>query len=66
MDGRLFDDNKVKASYARETDFFQSQQGEWLPTASTLPAVPMLPALAGLPAGMMGGLPVHGTRPLAS
>eukprot|EP00198_Chlamydomonas_reinhardtii_P003163 XP_001692499.1 predicted protein [Chlamydomonas reinhardtii] len=31
MDGRMFDENKVRAVYVSEADFFRAQAGEWLP-----------------------------------
>lgn len=33
MEGRMFDDNKVRAVFVSEPDFFRAQAGEWLPAA---------------------------------
>ncbi len=33
MDGREFDDRKVKATYASDDQYYKSQAGEWLPVA---------------------------------
>lgn len=37
MDGRTFDENKIKASFASEADFARAHAGEWLSNASSLP-----------------------------
>uniref|UniRef100_A0A383VCI1 RRM domain-containing protein n=1 Tax=Tetradesmus obliquus TaxID=3088 RepID=A0A383VCI1_TETOB len=61
MDGRLFDDNKVKASHVTEVDYNRAAAGEWI-TPAPLPAVSALgsmPGMAGMPnlgAGLMPGL----------
>ncbi|MEW5312395.1 MAG: hypothetical protein WDW38_004034 [Sanguina aurantia] len=45
MDGRMFDVNKVKATFVSESDFARAQAGEWI-----------APAAVGMPSGMMGGM----------
>lgn len=49
MDGRMFDDNKVKADYVTELDYNRARAGEWILQGPGLPA--------GLPAGLPGGFP---------
>jgi len=39
MDGRMFDDNKVKANYSTEFDFSRAQQGEWIQAAPAIQQV---------------------------
>lgn len=53
MDGRMFDVNKVKATFVSESDFARAQAGEWIaPSAVGMPP--------GMLPGMMGGMPGYG------
>eukprot|EP00879_Flechtneria_rotunda_P017065 GHRR01017872.1.p1 GENE.GHRR01017872.1~~GHRR01017872.1.p1 ORF type:complete len:362 (+),score=139.44 GHRR01017872.1:443-1528(+) len=64
MDGRLFDENRVKAKHVTEADYNRAAAGEWI-TPAQLPA--SLPAsIPGLPTsipGLTAGIPGLSTMP---
>lgn len=66
MDGRMFDDNKVKCTHVTEIDYNRAAAGEWirpgqLPPVPAAPVQPFssIPGLAAAPG--FAGLPVPGT-----
>ena len=57
MDGRDFDDRKVKASFSNEFDFMRAQQGEWITAAPAIQQVTLpSPPIAAAP-GPGGAVP---------
>lgn len=55
MDGRMFDINKVKATFVGDSDFARAQAGEWiLPVAVGSASTAM--GMGGMLPGMMGGM----------
>lgn len=55
MDGRMFDVNKVKATFVSESDFGRAQAGEWISPAAMAMVAGGMPGMGGMMPGMMMG-----------
>jgi hypothetical protein len=55
MDGRMFDECKVKATFVTEVDFSRAKMGEWVQHGLGLPGPPM---------GMGAAAPLPGPPPM--
>lgn len=61
MDGRMFDINKVKATFVSDSDFARAQAGEWISSVAVGSAATVMGMGGMLPGmGMAGfGLPAY-------